>query len=210
MSPLAFAWVPDDDPTRDWSIAAGWAVDWVDERCRMEGVSGVLVTNTMSRLGVPALDGFEQRNTRTSRRAGRARGREGEGPVLAYVPHGEELEFASRLARDSSLAVVETVSFPLAGWAAWVGALNLVTRELTSPLDPAVAETVERLKFYANNGFGDDFGKRMARSILEDLPTDTLAWSSALLPSAVLAAGVSYRGVKNLENLRTRLGARQT
>jgi len=208
MTPLAFAWVPDDDPTRDWGVAAGWAVRWVDERCRMEGATGVLVTNTMSHLGVPELDRFEQRNSRTSRRAGRARVPRGEGPVLAYVPHAEELDFATRLARNSSLGVVETVSFPLGGWAAWLGAFNLVTEEFTGPLDTAVAEAVERLNFYGNNGFGDDFGKRMARSILEGL-TDRPEWSAGLLPGAVLAAGVSDRGVKNLEKLMTRLGARQ-
>lgn len=209
MTPSTFAWVPDDDPTRDWSIAAGWAVEWVDERCRLERAAGVLVTNSMSHLGVPELDDFERRNTRTSRRAGRARIPEGEGPVLAYVPHAEELEFATRLARNSSLAVVETVSFSLAGWAAWVGAFNLVTEESTGPLDPAVAEAVERLKFYGNNGFGDDFGKRMARSTLEDL-TDTPDWSAGLLVGAVLAAGASGRAVKNLEKLMTRLGAGAT
>ncbi len=208
MTPHAFAWVPDDDPTRHWSVAAGWAVEWVDERCRMEGTTGVLVTNTMSHLGVPELNGFEQRNTRTSSRAGRARRAEGQGPVLAYVPDAGGLDFATRLARDSSLAVVETASFPLGGWAAYVGAFNLATKEFARPLDPAVAEAVERLTFYGNNGFGDDIGKRMARSILEDLP-DTPAWGLGLLPGAVLAAGVSDRGVKNLEKLVTGLGALQ-
>lgn len=208
MTPKAFAWAPDDDPTRDWRVAAGWAVDWVDERCRMEGTTGVLVTNTMSHLGVPDLNGFEQRNTRTSPRAGRARRPEGQGPVLAYVPHAGGLDFATRLARNSSLAVVETVSFPLGGWAACVGAFNLATEEFTGPLDPAVAEAVERLSFYGNNGFGDDISKRMARSILDDLP-DIPAWGHRLLPGAILAAGVSDRGVKNLEKLVTRLGARQ-
>lgn len=204
MSPNTFAWVPDNDPTRDWSIAAAWAVDWVDERCRVEGASGVLVTNTMSHLGVPELNAFERRNTRTSRRAGRARVPDGEGPVLAYVPHAEELEFAARLARNSSLGVVETVSFPLGGWAAWVGAFDLVAEEVTGPLSDSVVEAIERLKFYGNNGFGDDFGKRMARGILEDI-CESDEWSAGLLPGAVLAAGVSDRGVKNLGKLMDKL-----
>lgn len=208
MTPLAYAWVPDDDPTRAWSIAAGLAVEWVDERCRVENATGVLVTNSMRHLGVPALDEFERRNTKTSRRAGRARVPEGEGPVLAYVPHAEELDFATQLARNSSLAVVETASFPLGGWAAVVGAFNLVTEDFTGPLDTAVVEAIEGLTFYGNNGFGDEFGKRMARSILEDL-TDRPEWNAGLLPGAVLAAGVSDDGVKNLEKLMTRIRPRQ-
>jgi hypothetical protein len=179
MTPLAFAWVPHDDPTHDWRVGAGWAIEWLDKHCRMEGATSVVVTNTMNRLGVPELDEFEQRNARTSRRAGRAQAQEGEGPVLAYVPHAGELDFATRLAGASSLAVVETVSFPLGGWAARVGAFNLAIEELTGPLDATVVEAFERLKFYGNNGFGDDFGKRMTRSILEDL-TDRPEWTAGL------------------------------
>lgn len=129
---------------------------------------------------------------------------DGEGPVLAYVPHAEELEFATRLARNSSLAVVETVSFPLGGWAAWVGALDLVAGEVTGPLSEPVTEAIERLKFYGNNGFGDDFGKRMARGILDDI-RECDEWGAGLLPGAVLAAGVSDRGVKNLVKLMDKL-----
>lgn len=205
MKPLAHAWVPDDDPTRDWSTAAGWAVEWVDERCRLENASGVLVTNALNHLGVPELDAFEQRHARTSRRAGRARVPEGDGPVLAYVPHAEDLEFAMRLAQNSSLGVVETVSFPLGGWAAWVGALNLTTGEVTSPMSSVVTDAVERLEFYGNNGFGDDFGKRMARTILDEL-VDTHEWRVGILPGAVLAAGVSAHGVINLARLIDKAG----
>ncbi len=203
MALLFTAWVPDDDPERDWSVAAGLAVDWVEERCRQEGASGVLVTNTLDSQGVPELDGFERRHVRTSRRAGRGRVGRGVGPVLSYVPHAEELEFAMRLARGSSLAVVETVSFPLIGWAARLGATNLITGETTSPPADPVNEAVDRLKFYGNNGFGDDFGKRQARTILADLRA-VGSLDLAVIRGAVLAAGVSARGVKNLGQLMER------
>jgi hypothetical protein len=145
MSLSSAAWVPDDDPDRDWSTAAGLAVRWVEDRCREEGASGVLVTNALNHLGVPELDDFERRHTRTSRRSGRNRVGAGAGPVLSYVPHAEELEFAMRLARESSLAVVETVTFPLSGWAAWLGAWNLVTDEPTPPLAGTIKAVVDRL-----------------------------------------------------------------
>lgn len=194
------AWIPDDDPDRDWSIAAGLAVRWVEDRCREERASGVLVTNALDHLGVPELDDFERRHTRTSRRAGRNRVGVGVGPVLSYVPHAEELEFAMRLARESSLAVVETVTFPLSGWAAWLGAWNLVADEPTPPLAGTIKSVVDRLVFYGNNGFGDDFGKRQARSILSELSHQG-SLNRDLILGAVLAAGSSARATMNLGRL---------
>lgn len=205
MSLLRTAWVPDDDPERDWSVAAGLAAGWVEDRCREEGASGVLVTNTLDHLGVPELDNFERRHVRTSRLARRGRPGSGVGPVLSYVPHAKELEFAMSLARGSSLCVVETVSFPLTGWSARLGAMNLVTEETTSPLSDSVNEAVDRLKFHGNNGFGDDLGKRQAQSILADLRAAG-SFDSGLILGAVLAAGVSARGVGNLSRLIDKLG----
>jgi hypothetical protein len=204
MSPLATAWVPDDDPERDWRVAAGLAAGWVEDRCREEGTSGVLVTNSLDHLGVPELDDFERRHVRTSRLARRGRVGSGMGPVLSYVPHAKDLEFAMSLARRSSLGVVETVSFPLTGWAARLGAINLVTGETTSPLSDPVNDAVDRLKFYGNNGFGDDFGKRQAQSILADLRAAG-SLDGGLILGAVLATGVSARGVGNLSRLIDKL-----
>lgn len=197
MTPLLTSWVPDDDPERDWSVAAGLAVEWVQQRCRDEGASGLLVTNTLDSHGVPELDDFERRHNRTSPHSGRERTGSGVGPVLSYVPCAEELEFAMQHARGSSLAVVETSLFPLVGWAARLGATNLVTGQTTSPLADPVNEAVNRLEFYGNNGFGDDFGKRQALTILADLKA-VGNFDSALILGAILAAGVPARGVKNL------------
>lgn len=192
------AWVPDDDPERDWGIGAALAVGWVDQRCREEAARGVLVTNVRADFGVPELTEFARRNSTTSRRS-KSRP-PGSGPVLSYVPDLENLEFAMRLARGTSLAVVETVALPLAGWAAWFGSWNLVADEPTPPLSPEFKKEVERLKFYGNNGFGDQFGKDRARSILRDLRT-LEDFDRDVLLGAVLAIGVSARGVKNLSKL---------
>lgn len=153
---------------------------------------------------MPELDDFERRHTRTSRRAARGRVGVGVGPVLSYVPHAEELEFAMGLARGSSIGVVETVSFPLSGWAAWLGAWNLVSDEQTPPLPENVKQAVDRLVFYGNNGFGDQFGKQQARSILSEL-REQGSLDADLLVGAVVAAGVSARGAKNLEGLMDKL-----
>ncbi len=204
ISLLSVAWVPDDDPTRDWEIAARLAAAWVDDRCQHEGAIGVLMTNTMDYLGVPTLDVFAARHVRTSPRAARQRAGTGVGPVLSYVPHEKELEMAMNLARGSSLAVVETASFPLLGWASWFEAWDLVREETTPPLPESVRECVERLAFYGNNGFGEQFGKRQAQSILERLD-EPARKASALLPGSLIAAGVSPRGIRNIRQLMARI-----
>jgi hypothetical protein len=194
------AWVPDDDPKREWEVAAKLAAAWVEDRSRAEGAAAVLVTNALERLGVPALDDFARRHAHTSPRAGRGRVSPGSGPVLSYVPYADQLDFAMGLARGSSLAVVETVTFPLPGWASWLGAWDLVRDKQTAPLADDLREAVARLKFYGNNGFGDSFGKQQAKSILRELGTRHRdMWST--LPGAVLAAGVSARGVARLQHL---------
>lgn len=200
MNLSSVAWVPDDDSQRDWNVAAGLAARWVDDRCNEEEASGVLVTNTLDHLGVPELEDFERRHSRTSRLASADRVGSGRGPVLSYVPRAEELQFAMDLARDSSLAVVETISFPLSGWAAWFEAWNLVDDQPTPPLPEAIKKAVDRLKFYGNNGFTDQLGKKQARSIVSDLLPSS-EFDINFLPGAVLAAGVPARGVKNLRTL---------
>jgi hypothetical protein len=53
------------------------------------------------------------------------------GPVLAYVPDYEMMDLATEVASDASLAVVETIEYPLMGWAMEVRAIDLVTGEDT-------------------------------------------------------------------------------
>lgn len=192
------AWVPDDDPKRDWNVAAELAVDWVEERCKLEGASGILVTNALGDLGVPALEGFERRHSRVSRRSRRLG--HGSSPVLSYVPTYDDLEFAAGLAHGSSLAVVESVAYPLYGWAAWFGALNLVTGEPAPDLEKGVREAANRLRSYGKSAFADPFDKQRAWSIVNDLRAGGHLDRDLLL-GAALAAGVPARGIKNLARL---------
>lgn len=204
MNFSSVAWVPDNDPNRDWETAARLATNWVDQKSAETGGSAVLVTNALNHLNVPSLEDFERRHARTSRLASRERVGRGEGPVLSYVPEGEDLHFAMNLARNSDLAVVEGGLFPVRGWAAWFEANDLVTGESLPPLDRTLREAVERLKFHGNNGFGDPFGKQQAHSILQRLQEDGMLDGQVLL-GAALAAGVRPRGIKNLARLIEKL-----
>lgn len=196
------AWVPDDDPERDWELASELAVAWTQRECDEQGATGVLVLNA---FGVedhsPALRRFRARHSCTTPRADRSRVGRGIGPVLAYAPTEKTLDFAMSLARGSSIAVVEGTQFPLRGWAQQLGAVDL-TRPDDEParIPPRLAEAIDRLDFYGNNGFGDRFGKQQAQNILRDLQ-DAGALEGDIILGAIAARGASDRAVRNLAKL---------
>jgi len=197
----AVAWVPEDDPDLDWDLAIAIAVEWIEERCREEGAPGLLVTPSLSPIGPSTLEDFARRHRRTSRRSRRP---QAAGPVLCVTATAEDLEFATHLARRSSLAVLESSFFPLRGWAAWLGARNLATGEATPKLPATIRDAVERLKYYGNNAFAERFGKDRARSIVGEL-RGRGDFDRDLVLGAVLAAGVSAHGVNNLAALIDRV-----
>jgi len=200
---LRAAWVPDDDPERDWESAADLAVAWVRQECAEQGAVGVLVLNAFGvEQEIPSLRRFAAEHAVTTPRASRDRIGRGEGPVLAYVPDERSLDFASSLARGSSLTIVESVhGFPLEGWARQFGAIDL-TRPDEEPeqLDSELIEAIDRLDFYKNNGFGDQFGKQQAQRILQDLRGAGLLERELVL-GALAAKGASDRAVRNLGKL---------
>nr|WSY56257.1 hypothetical protein OG999_43015 [Streptomyces sp. NBC_00886] len=200
---LRAAWAPDDDPERDWEIAADLAVTWVRQECAEQGAVGVLVLNAFGvEQQIPSLRRFAAEHAVTTPRASHDRVGRGKGPVLAYVPDEKTLDFAVGLARGSSLAVVESVhGFSLDGWARQLGAIDL-TRPDEQPeqLDSELAEAIDRLDFYKNNGFGDQFGKQQAQRILQDLRGAGLLERDVVL-GAMAAKGASDRAVRNLGKL---------
>ncbi|ROT25873.1 hypothetical protein EF879_26385 [Micromonospora sp. HM5-17] len=109
------------------------------------------------------------------------------------------LEYAANLARNSSLCVIETKAEPLSGWAAVTGAVNLLTGKPAS-LDEAVATHLDRLVFYGNNGYGDNFAKQHARRILDDLAAAGVT-DRDFIVSALAARGISLYGQKNIGKL---------
>lgn len=200
---LMTAWVPDDDPERDWQVAAELAVAWVRERCAEEHAAGVLVLNA---LGVeqhqPSLRRFASDYAVTTPLASRDRIGHGKGPVLVYCPDHKTLDFAATLAHGSSVAVVESLHrFPLHGWARELGALDL-TRPEEQPrqLSPKLATVIDRLDLYKNNGYGDQFGKQQATRILRGLSDEGLLEMDLIL-GALAAKGASDRAVRNLRKL---------
>ncbi|MEU6175810.1 hypothetical protein ABZ832_28365 [Streptantibioticus parmotrematis] len=196
------AWVPDDDPERDWEIAATLAANWVQRECDEQHVSGVLVLNAFgAETSVPVLRTFATHHVVTTPRASRARVTPGR-PVLAYVPTAHTLDFAVGLARGSSLAVVEGGSlFPLRSWAGVLGATDLTRPDAQPPAFPAeLAKAIDRLVFYKNNGYGDQFGKQQARSVLRGLRAAGLLDRGTIV-GTVAARGASPRAVKNLNAL---------
>ncbi|MEV0112802.1 hypothetical protein AB0H77_06035 [Streptomyces sp. NPDC050844] len=203
MGILRAAWVPDDDPEREWQVAADLAVSWVEQEARAQDAAAVLVLNAFgAEQHVPVLRSFAQRHSVTTPRAGRDRVGSGIGPVLAYVPDARTLDFATGLARNSSLAVVESVGLlPLGGWAAHLTALDLTRPGGESPaLDDRLAEALDRLKFYGNNAYGPSFDRQQATRVLSDLHSAGLLDREVVI-SARAARGVSPAGLDRLRQL---------
>lgn len=160
MKLTAAAWVS-ERPDEDWDVAAA-AAAWVHERARDEGSTPVLVTAVFQSYG-PTIDDLARRYPRTTQ--ARDRHREA-GPVLSYVPDEVQLHLAMRIAAQSSLVAVEGTLFPLEGWAAYLGAVNLRTGEQTPPLPEPLSDAVKHLRFYSNNAFSVPYGKQEAQSIV--------------------------------------------
>ncbi|MFF1306536.1 hypothetical protein [Streptomyces sp. NPDC058307] len=210
MSILRAAWVPDDDPERDWQVAADLAVRWVEREAAEQDATAVLVLNAFgAEQTVPALRRLAQRHLVATPRSGRQRVGSGVGPVLAYVPDAKTLEFATGLARGSSLVAVEGANlFPLRGWAAQVQAIDLTRPEdEAEEVDSRLTSALGRLKFYGNNGYGPPFDRQQAARVLDDLRSAGLLDRDVVL-GAMAAQGISPNGLKRLGQLIDSAGGR--
>lgn len=122
--------------------------------------------------------------------------------MLAYVPDERTLELSLNLARGYSLAVVETVSFPLAEWAAGAGAINLLDGSVgLSSLSDDIRADLDRAVFFGgNNGWTGRREKQHARiHLTRHVQAGRLAPEQAA--SYVMAKGVSGKGAKRLRLL---------
>ncbi|MHA7134461.1 hypothetical protein [Oerskovia turbata] len=197
--PRAAAWVPDDDPERPWDQAAELAARWIWERSAAEGVKPVLVTNTFH--NAEGLDCLEEIARAGGRATPQGRKRFEMGPVLAYVPFENALRLALDLSRGNSLAVVETVSFPLTEWAAASGAVNLLDGlSSSSALPEDVAEDLDHVVFFGgNNGWTGPHEKQHAHDhLLAHVQAGRLTPEQAA--SYVIAKGVTDRGARWLRS----------
>lgn len=201
----AAAWVPDDDPERPWEVAADLAADWIWEHSRIEGVTPLLVTNTLQNaVGIECLDEIARRGGQATPQGKRRFDR---GPVLAYVPDERTLRLALDLARGHSLAAVETVSFPLAEWAAGAEAVNLLDGSTSSSnLPDDVKVDLDHAVFFGgNNGWTGQHEKQHARNhLVRHVQAGRLAPEQAA--AYVMAKGVSGKGAKRLRLLLEEAG----
>jgi hypothetical protein len=191
------AWVPDDDPERQWDDAAALALDWLGRQAADLGGEVVLVTHAFENAHAGgSLRRFVRGRTHFTVRSAQGGQR---GPVLAYVPTLQALRVAMSRARGSALCVVECVGTPMRGWAAVARALNLITGQ-TETLNSRLREHLENLKFYGNNGYGNDFDRRGARRILNDIRAAGLL-DRDLIIGALAAAGISVHGQEEIAKL---------
>ncbi|MFX1760811.1 hypothetical protein [Rhodococcus sp. As11] len=201
----AAAWVPDDNPERPWDEAAGLAADWIWERSETEGVEPLLVTNTLQKAwGIERLEEIIQAGGQATPQSKKRFDR---GPVLAYVPDERTLNLALDLARGYSIAVVETVSFPLAEWAAGVGAVNLLDGSASAGnlSDVVIADLDHAVFFGGNNGWTGSHEKTHARNhLVRHVQAGLITPEQAA--SYVMAVGVSGRGATRLRRLLEKVG----
>ena len=196
----AAAWVPDDDPERPWNEAADLAADWIWERSEVEGVTPLLVTNTyQNAVGLGCLEEIANKGGQATPQG---KQRFDPGPVLAYVPDERTLKLALDLAHGYSLAVVETVSFPLAEWAAGADAINLLdgSASRSSIPDDVKADLDHAVFFGGNNGWTGQHEKQHARNHLaRHVQAGRLTPEQAA--SYVMAHSVSDKGARRLRLL---------
>jgi len=186
----AFAWIP---PSAGHAItledAAAVAMEWAEQRA-VGGLPAVLVTD---------LKGEYAHAEPFTRYAGRhitprsSRLTVEPGAVIAHNPTYTALELAMTTARERPLAIVGLLPAPwwLDGWAAAVGALDLLTGEVTA-LDPRLDEPLQSILFYGNNGYARGWGRDGAQRALDEI-RDVGLLDHDMIVSALAGRGMPAR-----------------
>ncbi|TSD95285.1 hypothetical protein FOS14_18135 [Skermania sp. ID1734] len=192
------AWVPYDE--RSWDQASALAGEWIEDEAQRLSLPVVLLTNTFSGQADsgPLADLVRRGAIHTTRRSRSVSS--GTGPVFAYVPHVRELAYSIQLARNTALCVVETPSFPVRGWASAVGAVDLLTGEITPPPAAELKDELDHLVFNGNNGYGDVYGKRDAKRSLGKLSASA-DYDPDFIVGYLAGSGISENGLTNIQKL---------
>lgn len=120
----------------------------------------------------------------------------GPGPLLAYCIGLEGLvKFRHR---RPLVYVAWPNDYWLDGWAAAIGAVDIMTRHPLAEAQDPVSELLKDLDLAGNNGWFDAWGKRDARRILQEL--DHLVGRSYAV-GAMLAADHSKKSLEGLRKL---------
>jgi hypothetical protein len=171
MSDYRAAWVPETE-FRPYDDAVDMALDWLEADMAQHGLRGaVVVTNTKGGIGAmpERLGRFAARHTHTSPRSSYRVGPPRGVAVLVYVPTEEAFLLGERLASGASVVAVESYMTPLRGWARAVGAIDLTGGPPLDALPDEVAEALDQLHFYGNNGWTRGFGADQATRVLQEL-----------------------------------------
>ncbi|MDX6256759.1 MAG: hypothetical protein QOJ11_3093 [Frankiales bacterium] len=190
------AWLPSTDaPWDDDDVAVqGWLAD----RNR-EGHRGSTVVANTSQSDVEHLIGRASGTVNRINQSGRGAGTKTGGPVVVGWPTAPTFVMAWRHDRQAPFCAVEAALMPLSRWAQQVGAYDLNAGAVTPDTrSPELVKDLDHLEGYGNNGFGDQFGKKMALSYLRRLAERGELDRDVVLGYMLASYRVSDRGIKHL------------
>lgn len=191
------AWVPDDAEHRPWDVAFGLAADWIE--AQPDGQPLLISPVRQQQNTFPAITTFATTHSATTLRSGRSFRHS--GPVLAYMPDYEMMALATEVASDASLAVVETIEYPMIGWAFEVGAIDLVTGETTPDTrTESQRHELERVYFYGNNEWEPQLDRERAKSVLQPLLKEP-GMTKDIVLGYMVAKRISSKGIARLAKL---------
>lgn len=201
----AAAWVPDtDDNLAHRDTLEQRAVDWVRQQADSQDVDIVVFCN--ARKAVDDIGPIAELACRTavSYPLDRSQYQRPVSAVLAVRPDARSLHQAARLARRSSLVVIESLhSLRLAGWALAVGAVDLSPRPEPAPALTAQARRAldSALLFTGRNNWTGSPEKQHARRVLRDVVQSGELDADLAVGYALAHTGVSELGAKNLREI---------
>jgi hypothetical protein len=198
----AAAWVPAARLPGEAAAAVQSAIDWTAQQCTERRMRALVLYPTWRiRIdGSAELDRFAGRHEAATVRS-RHHVRPGDRPVLAYAPTYTAMSVAAGIAGSTALCVVEWSPEELIGWAMEVHALDLTTGEPTPDTrSPELLESLLMLLSYANNGWGDAFGKQRAAELLDQIKTRHELDPHIIIGYAV-AHGAGDSEIRNLSAL---------
>ncbi|QUF07159.1 hypothetical protein KCV87_14620 [Actinosynnema pretiosum subsp. pretiosum] len=201
MTTYRAAWVPDDDSGLTFDELEAPAVEWIEQMSAEAGVAPILVVNAVQSAAGPGI--VAEFGRRYGYTTPRTKDHPASGvPVLAFRPTLEAFDYAQQLARGSALCVIEGMSFPLAMWAAEVGAINLLNPDAPVPvLDPKLEEDLDSIHFFGgNNGWSGPHERDHARQFLQTW-RDQGELDADLICGYMQAKGVHARGIKRLRKI---------
>lgn len=189
------AWVPFDDPARPWDPTTA-ATRWLVQQARQLNLRLRLVTNRpLAGSLPPALQYVNECERQTKSWTGARQA------VLAYLPSSATAARAFRLAYRGAVVVVEGPQLPLTGWAAEVGALNLLTGRGQPELSSDVTACLQALLHLLDT---DEVSSPQTDAVVADLRDMGTRLPTGYLAGCLLAHGSGPKTVRRALELERR------